>query len=236
MVRIGIIEDDSSMRKVTMKIIAKAIQEYGDVKCKEFESAEEFLQEKKDYDIIILDIDLPGVNGIELGKRILRNNKDTILIYLTSYTEYAWESYLIEAYQYILKSTMEERLPLILKRVVSEKVKEKKDYRLFGNSYKKIKLYYKDIIYIQKEKEKKYIEYVTKDSIYRERISFNQILKEIDDVRFVQIDRGHAINIQYIDQIDECIIYLETAEKFKVSRVQLANVKKQIAKYWRDFA
>lgn len=103
MVRIGIIEDDSSMRKVTMKIIAKAIQEYGDVKCKEFESAEEFLQEKKDYDIIILDIDLPGVNGIELGKRILRNNKDTILIYLTSYTEYAWESYLIEAYQYILK-------------------------------------------------------------------------------------------------------------------------------------
>lgn len=58
MVRIGIIEDDSSMRKVTMKIIAKAIQEYGDVKCKEFESSEEFLQEKKDYDIIILDIGL----------------------------------------------------------------------------------------------------------------------------------------------------------------------------------
>ena len=134
MVRIGVIEDDSNMRKVTQKIISKVIQEFEDVKCKEFGSAEEFQQEKANYDIIILDIDLPGMNGIELGKRIFRDSKDTILIYLTSYTEYAWESYLIEAYQYILKSNMEERLPLILRRVVGEKVKEKKDYRVFGNS------------------------------------------------------------------------------------------------------
>lgn len=72
MVRIGIIEDDSSMRKVTMKIIAKAIQEYGDVKCKEFESAEEFLQEKKDYDIIILDIGLRRTVREELKKKRVR--------------------------------------------------------------------------------------------------------------------------------------------------------------------
>ena len=235
MVRIGVIEDDSNMREMTKKVIAKAIQEYEDVKCKGFENAEKFRQEKTDYDIVILDIDLPGMNGIELGKRILRDSKDTILIYLTSYTEYAWESYLIEAYQYILKRNMEERLPLILKRVVADKVKEKKDYRVFGNSYKKVKLYYKDIIYIQKEKEKKYTEYVTKGGTYRERIPFGQILKEIDDARFVPIDRGHAVNIQYIDQIDECIIYLETEEAFKVSRVQMTNVKKHIAKHWRDF-
>ena len=235
MVRIGVIEDDSNMRKMTKKIISKVIQGYEDVKCKEFESAEEFQQEKTDYDIVILDIDLPGMNGIELGKRIFRNSKDTIIIYLTSYTEYAWESYLIEAYQYILKSNMGERLPLIVKRVIDEKIKEKKDYRVFGNSYKKVKLYYKDIIYIQKEKEKKYTEFVTKNGTYRERIPFGQILKEIDDVRFVPIDRGHAINIQYIDQIDECIIYLENEEAFKISRVQMSNVKKHIAKYWRDF-
>ena len=72
-------------------------------------------QDSKEYDIILLDIDLPGMNGIELGKKILRESKDTVLIYLTSYTEYAWESYMIEAYQYILKSNMEERLPLILR-------------------------------------------------------------------------------------------------------------------------
>ena len=138
MVRIGVIEDDSNMRRTTKEIISKVIQGYEDIECKEFESAEAFQLEKEEYDIILLDIDLPGMNGIELGKKILRESKDAVLIYLTSYTEYAWESYLIEAYQYILKSNMEERLPLILRKAVGEKVKEKKDYRIFGNSYKKI--------------------------------------------------------------------------------------------------
>ena len=158
------------------------------------------------------------------------------MIYLTSYPEYAWESYLVEAYQYVLKIDMQERLPQIVGKVLDGLIKENKNYRIFGNSYKHMKLYYKDIIYIQKEKEKKYTDYITKNGKYRERISFNQILHEIDDRRFIPIDRGHAINIQYIDQIDENFIYLETEEKFKVSRVQLANVKKQITEYWRNFA
>lgn len=165
-----------------------------------------------------------------------KEGKQTKLIYLTSYPEYAWESYLVEAFQYVLKIDMQERLPEIVGKVLDGLIKENKNYRIFGNSYKHMKLYYKDIIYIQKEKEKKYTDYITKNGKYRERISFNQILHEIDDSRFIPIDRGHAINIQYIDQIDENFIYLETEEKFKVSRVQLANVKKKITEYWRNFA
>lgn len=236
MIRIGVIEDDSNMRKIVSQIIEKEIQGYEEVKQKTFESAEEFLQEKVGYDIVISDIELPGINGIELGKRLSKEEKQTKLIYLTSYPEYAWESYLVEAYQYVLKIDMQERLSEIVGKVLDELIKENKNYRIFGNSYKHMKLYYKDIIYIQKEKEKKYTDYITKNGKYRERISFNQILHEIDDRRFIPIDRGHAINIQYIDQIDENFIYLETEEKFKVSRVQLANVKKQITEYWRNFA
>lgn len=236
MIRIGVIEDDSNMRKIVNQIIEKEIQGYEEVKQKTFESAEEFLQEKVGYDIVISDIELPGINGIELGKRLSKEEKQTKLIYLTSYPEYAWESYLVEAYQYVLKIDMQERLPEIVGKVLDELIKENKNYRIFGNSYKHMKLYYKDIIYIQKEKEKKYTDYITKNGKYRERLSFNQILHEIDDNRFIPIDRGHAINIQYIDRIDENFIYLETEEKFKVSRVQLANVKKQITEYWRNFA
>lgn len=236
MIRIGVIEDDSNMRKIVSQIIEKEIQGYEEVKQKTFESAEEFLQERAGYDIVISDIELPGINGIELGKRLSKEGTQTKLIYLTSYPEYAWESYLVEAFQYVLKIDMQERLPEIVGKVLDELIKENKNCRIFGNSYKHMKLYYKDIIYIQKEKEKKYTDYITKNGKYRERISFNQILHEIDDSRFIPIDRGHAINIQYIDQIDENFIYLETEEKFKVSRVQLANVKKQITEYWRNFA
>lgn len=114
MIRIGVIEDDSNMRKIVDQIIEKEIQGYEEVKQKTFESAEEFLQERVGYDIVISDIELPGINGIELGKRLSKEGKQTKLIYLTSYPEYAWESYLVEAYQYVLKIDMQERLPQIV--------------------------------------------------------------------------------------------------------------------------
>lgn len=146
MIRIGVIEDDSNMRKIVSQIIEKEIQGYEEVKQKTFESAEEFLQERVGYDIVISDIELPGINGIELGKRLSKEEKQTKLIYLTSYPEYAWESYLVEAYQYVLKIDMQERLPQIVGKVLDGLIKENKNYRIFGNSYKHMKLYYKDII------------------------------------------------------------------------------------------
>lgn len=142
MIRIGVIEDDSNMRKIVSQIIEKEIQGYEEVKQKTFESTEEFLQERAGYDIVISDIELPGINGIELGKRLSKEGKQTKLIYLTSYPEYAWESYLVEAFQYVLKIDMQERLPEIVGKVLDELIKENKNCRIFGNSYKHMKLYY----------------------------------------------------------------------------------------------
>ena len=68
MIRIGVIEDDSNMRKIVNQIIEKEIQGYEEVKQKAFESAEEFSRERADYDNGISDIELPGINGIELWK------------------------------------------------------------------------------------------------------------------------------------------------------------------------
>ena len=137
MIRIGVIEDDSNMRKIVSQIIEKEIQGYEEVKQKTFESAEEFLQERVGYDIVISDIELPGINGIELGKRLSKEGKQTKLIYLTSYPEYAWESYLVEAYQYVLKIDMQETYEDLLQGYyLYSKRKREKIYRLYHKEWK----------------------------------------------------------------------------------------------------
>ena len=90
---------------------------------------------------MILDIRLPGINGIELGRILRERGKDTKLLYLTSYAEYAAESYLVEASQYILKESMDRRLPDILQRMISEEIEQKKDYRIVGIKRGKKKLF-----------------------------------------------------------------------------------------------
>ena len=145
MIRIGVIEDEARMREEVCRYVEKTAGDFAEIQCRAYESAERFLEdlfllnlqsfhleENSEYEILILDIRLPGINGIELGRILRERGKDTKLLYLTSYAEYAAESYLVEASQYILKESMDRRLPDILQRMISEEIEQKKDYRIVG--------------------------------------------------------------------------------------------------------
>lgn len=94
-----------------------------DITTEIYKTAEEFLEVKKHYDVVISDIDLPGKSGIDLGRILKAEQKDICLVFLTSYAEFAVDSYVLEAYQYILKRDMKERLPAVLQKIYQEKQK-----------------------------------------------------------------------------------------------------------------
>lgn len=235
MISISVIEDEEWMKEIIVDYINRAMTNYQEVKYQTYENAEAFLETGGACDILISDIDLPGMNGIELGKRLRAKGSKAEFLYITSYPEYAADSYLVDAYQYILKENMTQRLPRILDKLIDTKIKQKKDYRIIRIKGGKKKLFYDDIIYIQKiSKGGKYIEYVTTEDTYHERIPMGQLLEELENKRFILLDRGHVVNAQYIAKIEGNIVYLITGESFAVSRVQIANAKRQITTYLEE--
>lgn len=75
-----------------------------------FDSGEELLKEQGKFDIIFLDIQMDGINGIETA-RILRNKKEeTILIFITGIKEYVFEAFDVSAFHYLLKPIEEKSL------------------------------------------------------------------------------------------------------------------------------
>lgn len=103
MIKIATIEDEENIRQEIVRYIKKGIGSIEGVEVDVYESAERYLLVGGRYDLVISDIELPGISGLELGKRIKENNPDVYLVFLTSHSEFASESYIIEAYQYILK-------------------------------------------------------------------------------------------------------------------------------------
>ena len=194
---------------------------------------EEFLEVKKHYDVVISDIDLPGKSGIDLGRILKAEQKDICLVFLTSYAEFAVDSYVLEAYQYILKKDIEERLSPLIERVVHEIKKDYEEYRWVGTNQRKIKIYHKDIVCIQKIKGSKYAEYITENGKYMERLSMNQILEQIHSNAFILVDRGHAVNVNHIVRVRGNVIQMDNGEEITVSRVQSSQVKEKITAYWR---
>ena len=159
MIQIAIIEDEINIHKEILQFVYEGIHQRKEIGVDIFSSAEEYLAVNQKYEMVITDIELPGISGLELGKRIKQIYSDIYLVFLTSYSEFASESYVIEAYQYILKRDMSVRLPMLVDKVIAKIEKEYTEFCWIGNYRDFKKLYYRDIIYVKKLKGTKYTEW-----------------------------------------------------------------------------
>ena len=179
----------------------------------------------------ILDIEMPGMQGIELGKKIKELREEVPIIFLTSYEKFALQSYEAEAYQYILKSRMAVKLPSVIAKLIGKMEKEEDSYRIIEHSSKVERLLYKDILYVRKEG--KYVVYVTKRGEARERTSLESVRKALEEEGFVMIERGFFANIRHISRIETNELYLDNQEKLYIGRRMNADVKRAVSRYWR---
>lgn len=100
MIRIGICDDNKIIAEKTKNCIESWS---GEKSACVYYSGEELLREKKNFDLIFLDIDIPKIDGIETAKKIREYNKCVKIIYLTSFTYYVNQAFKVHAFAYLNK-------------------------------------------------------------------------------------------------------------------------------------
>lgn len=110
MLRLAVCDDEERERKR----LAEMLAEYGkDHPMKEpdfYGGGEALLLSGKKYDVILLDIDMEGLNGIETAERIRQQDKKVKLIYITNYSDYTIFAFAVHAFAYLLKPVKKEEL------------------------------------------------------------------------------------------------------------------------------
>ncbi len=237
MIKIAIVDDEQNMHTYIRRCISHSkIEELTEVES--YLSAEEFVQTMesgKKCDILLLDISMPAMNGITLGQMVKEKWKDICLVFLTSHEEYAIESYRMNADQYILKDQAKERLPEVLHMLIDTISRRDLRWRMLrpideleeGTE----RVYYKDIIYIYKDKGTKYIHYVTVNGEYRERINIEEIQAELQGKNFLLVERSVIANLQHMVGMDKNYIYLDGGHQIPISRSRYAKIKQYIHEY-----
>ncbi len=118
-IKVLICDDDKIIRQHVMKVISK-IKEIEYIK-----SAEDGMQaikniRKDDFDIILMDIDMPCKSGLEAAKEIFHINPQAYIIFVTAFKEYALEAFDIYSFDYILKPFNEKRLLQTVHKVIED--------------------------------------------------------------------------------------------------------------------
>lgn len=234
MIYIAVIDDERIVREqVVEKVKAQLggfkaeLSSYGDAA-----SFFDAMGSKKQFHIVISDIGMQGMNGIELGKHLKDLYPEVYLIYLTASADYAVESYMLDAYQYVLKCEMDTRFPEILQTVLKEVDGKIKNYIVVGNAIEQQKVCYEDIIYIHKVKGTKYVAYVTEKERIRDRKTLEQAMQDAKHHLFVMVERGHAVNLRHVTKIRESTLTLSNEEELEVSRTRIQSVREAINDYW----
>ena len=81
-----------------------------------FTSGEALLADKKPADILLLDIEMPGLSGMETARRLRENGSDAVLIFVTGKEEYVFDAFDVDAFQYLVKPISDEKLAEVLRR------------------------------------------------------------------------------------------------------------------------
>ena len=119
----AICDDRPEDSRLVASLAARWAQRAGaEVELEIFPSAEAFLfryDERKDFDILLLDIEMTGMDGVELARTVRRDNEDVQIVFITGYSDYIAEGYEVSALHYLMKPVKEEKFDQVLTRAVS---------------------------------------------------------------------------------------------------------------------
>lgn len=178
------------------------------------ESVSKFLNDNS-VDLIFLDIQMPGLNGIEFARTI---SKDTFVVFTTAFSEFAIESYEVDAIDYLIKPVKLERFQKAVEKVesysklfqnnfVNHNIETTTDDHFFVKADRKIfKVYFDDILFIEGLKD--YVVMHTENQKVITAMNIKTIYDQLPKNQFVRVSKSYVINAKHIESIDNNTVYI----------------------------
>ena len=212
-----------------VKYISSAVNKWAEkenitVDIEMFPSAESFLfryAEQKAFDILLLDVEMPSMNGVELAKRIRKENDAVQIIFITGYTDYISEGYEVSALHYLVKPLSETKLFEVLNRAVLKiRKNEKALFLSLAGEMVRIPIY--EIKYL--EVQQNYVTVHSKKD-YTVKKTLGEFERELDE-RFYRMGRSFIVNLSCIDKITKTDVFLSDGSVIPLSRGQYEPLNK----------
>lgn len=220
---IGICDDENVIRDKIEKICINETKKYcEDVVIQKYSDGREVLE--KDFDILILDIEMEDVDGIVVKNHFQKRKKDTIIIFVTSHNEMMSQAFGVNVMGFVAKSYLDNQLQVMLdgamKRVMNTVSIEGVDSR--------------KVCYIQAEHIYNilHLENETEVSV---RCSSADLEKMLEGVGFIRVHRTYIINMAYVDHIKDKTVLVNKRE-IPVSARLKSRLRKEYSRYCRENA
>lgn len=205
--KIAICDDEEKLRLTLAEKIAKLFPEDT---VESYESGEALLGAADEPDVLLLDVKMPGISGMETAKKIRLRNEKMIIIFITGEDQYVYDSFDVQAFHFLVKPFKTEKLKKVLERAKQQYSKdagsEDKRYIMITSEGSHIRLCLNDVIYAEVFDSKVIVHTVSDDISYYGKLTD---IEKIAGEGFFRTHRAYLVNMKHVIRYDASNVYFD---------------------------
>ena len=187
------------------------------------DSGESVIGCESEIDLLLLDIDMPGLDGISVKNTLQKKNSETIILFITNHEERMREAFGMNVLGFVDKANMREEIPLFLEKIMTEI-----SYRWIdgedGTTYNSREIYY------IKADGKNYVKLFMKNGEKLIRGNLKELEEILKDVDYIRVHREYLVNMREISELEGKAV-LENNTSVPVS----VRKQKEVKRMFREF-
>ncbi len=230
MLRIAVVDDEQLIRAQLQQYLERFGKEHQErIEVEYFHFPELFLNNYKPvYDIVLMDIDMPGLNGIETARRMRKLDERVVLLFVTNLAQYALQGYEVDATDFVVKPLSYSKVEYKLLRAIRHLPPTNRPYLILKTEQGAATVSIDDVKYVEVQSHNVF--YHTVKETYRIRGSLKQTIEELNDPQFFLCNKCYLVNLAYIDSVEGNSIVVD-GEVIEVSRPKKKAMMDALAAY-----
>ena len=194
-----------------------------------FHNPNDFLSNySRDYDLVLMDIEMPGLNGIETARELRRMDSRVVLMFITNMAQYAINGYEVEAVDFVVKPVSYADFVLKMQKAMRY-ISRNKDKKLTLNSTEGVvNLHVSDISYI--EVIRHYLIYHTLSGSYTVRGVLKEAEENLAKYHFVRSNHCYLVNLKYVESINGNVVKV-SGDDLQISRNKKTEFLMEFTRY-----
>lgn len=235
MIRVAVVDDEVEVLDYLERNISNAFEILNvHAKLCKICTGEELIRfhNEKEFNIIFLDLEMPGMDGLETARCIRNCDQNVVLIFVTNREDLVFDAFQYNAIAFIRKKRLQEELIDAVKRAYNQAA-TKLTVHLFKTEFGDIRFQLNEILYFSSHGHNVWLHHKDKKS-YRVFYTLEQIEDMISTDSFIKCHSSVLVNCGYIYSIDKENVILTNGETVALSRHRRKNVKDALQKYLRS--
>ncbi|MEL1135690.1 LytTR family DNA-binding domain-containing protein [Desulfitobacterium sp. THU1] len=233
MLRIAICDDDvQELTRLTNLVKKYQAEKKASMKYVTFSNAIELLETMRNdiYDVLLLDILMPGLNGMEAAHEIREFDSGVKIIFLTSSPEFAIESYAVDAFYYLLKPCAPEKLFPVLDSFFLDSQKKEAALHIKAASGM-VRIPFSKLEFLEVINKKLYF-HITDGSVKEFYGSLSDFEPELlSREEFIKVHRSCIVNMGYIQELNTSELITCAQQSAPISRLLYGKVREAYMQY-----